>query len=53
MTRLSMKQAKELGIEMPKSSKYRARKVTIDGITFDSQKEANKYCELKLLKKTG
>lgn len=53
MTRLSIKQAKELGIEMPKSSKYRARKLTIDGITFDSQKEANRYCELKLMLQAG
>lgn len=30
-------------------SKYGAKKVTIDGITFDSMKEANRWCELKLL----
>ena len=30
------------------NSKYRANKVSIDGHTFDSQKEANYYCELKL-----
>ncbi len=29
-------------------SKYRANKVSIDGHTFDSQKEADYYCELKL-----
>ena len=29
-------------------SKYRATKVSIDGHTFDSQKEADFYCELKL-----
>ena len=30
-------------------NKYHARKTTVDGITFDSQKEANYFCELKLL----
>ena len=31
-----------------KKSKYRANKVEIDGIKFDSQKEGNYYNELKL-----
>lgn len=31
-----------------KKSKYKANKVEIDGIKFDSQKEADYYCELKL-----
>ncbi|MCI8443659.1 MAG: DUF1064 domain-containing protein [Clostridia bacterium] len=31
-----------------KKSKYRANKVSIDGHTFDSQKEADYYCELKI-----
>lgn len=31
-----------------KKSKYRANKFSIDGHTFDSQKEADYYCELKL-----
>lgn len=34
-------------------SKYKAQKTTIDGITFDSKKEAQRYCELKLLEKAG
>ena len=34
-------------------SKYSNRKVNIDGITFDSKKEANRYRELKLLEKVG
>lgn len=33
------------------ASKYHAKKVTIDGHTFDSTKEADRYCELKLLEK--
>ena len=32
-------------------SKYNARKTEIDGVLFDSKKEANRYCELKLLEK--
>lgn len=32
-------------------SKYRSRKVTINGITFDSRKEAARYQELKLLER--
>jgi hypothetical protein len=31
-----------------RKSKYRANKTSIDGHTFDSQKEADYYCELKL-----
>ena len=34
-------------------SKYRAKKVTIDGITFDSQMEGRRYQQLKLLKRAG
>ena len=34
-------------------NKYNARKVTVDGITFDSAKEANRWCELKLLQRAG
>lgn len=34
-------------------SKYRNRKVTIDGIIFHSQKEAQYYCGLKLKIKSG
>lgn len=36
-----------------KRSKYGAVKVTVDGITFDSKKEARRYHELKLLQKAG
>lgn len=33
--------------------KYGNRKVIIDGIAFDSKKEGNRYCELKLLQRAG
>lgn len=53
MTRLSRAQARRMGINVPGPNKYGARKVTVDGITFDSKKEARKYQELKLLKRAG
>ena len=34
-------------------SKYKAVKTTIDGITFDSKREAKRYSELKVLEKAG
>lgn len=34
-------------------NKYGAKKVTYNGITFDSKREANRYCELKLLERAG
>ena len=34
-------------------SKYNNRKVVVDGITFDSKKEAQRYGELKLLQQAG
>lgn len=33
--------------------KYRNKKITIDGISFDSIREGNRYRELKLLEKAG
>ena len=33
--------------------KYHAKKMNLDGITFDSKKEANRYAELKLLERSG
>lgn len=34
-------------------SKYHSKKITIDGITFDSKAEAQRYCELKMLERAG
>jgi len=55
MIRISSKQAKALGINpgTRKKSKYNSRKVSVDGITFDSRKEAQKYIALKLLQRAG
>lgn len=47
---------KNLGKDVPKEStksKYNSRKVRVDGIPFDSQKEADYYCDLKLLLQSG
>lgn len=33
--------------------KYHNKKITLDGIAFDSIREANRYRELKLLEKAG
>lgn len=33
--------------------KYHNKKATADGITFDSKKERDYYCELKMLKMAG
>ena len=34
-------------------TKYGNVRTTVDGITFDSKHEANRWCELKLLEKAG
>lgn len=36
-----------------KKSKYNSTKKVVDGIKFDSMKEANRYVELKLLQRAG
>lgn len=38
---------------LSKRNKYNARKSVVDGIEFDSQKEAKRYSELKLMEKAG
>lgn len=42
-----------LGEQLEKQNKYRNKKTTYDGITFDSKKEANHYLALKQMKKLG
>jgi hypothetical protein len=37
----------------PSRNKYKATKHIVDGITFDSKKEATRYCELLLLQRTN
>ena len=37
------------GEPQPKENKYHAKKVTVDGITYDSTKEANRFQQLLLM----
>lgn len=39
--------------KMARRNKYNAKKIKIDGHTFDSKREAQRYCELKLFLKAG
>lgn len=34
-------------------NKYNNKKTIVDGVTFDSKKEAQRYCELKILERAG
>lgn len=36
-----------------KKSKYHNKKTAVDGMLFDSKKEAERYCELNLLQREG
>ena len=38
---------------MRRAGKFNAHRTEVDGITFDSKKEALRYMELKILSKTG
>ena len=38
---------------MKRASKYKSIKVVVDGITFDSKREAKRYGELKLMEQAG
>lgn len=44
---------KKLSKPITRPNKYKNQKVVIDGIKFDSKKEANRYRELKLLERIG
>lgn len=39
--------------KMARRNKYNAKKIKIDGHTFDSKREAERYCELKLFVRAG
>lgn len=38
---------------MARRSKYNAKKKVVDGHTFDSKREAERYCDLKLFLRAG
>lgn len=42
-----------MAIHWNKTSKYKNKKYIIDGIEFDSHKEASRYTELRLLEQAG
>lgn len=42
-----------LPVEQKKQPKYRNNRIKVDGILFDSQKEADYYSDLKLQRKMG
>lgn len=48
MEHWSIEDYKNFANKTAHKSKYRSNKISIDGHTFDSQKEANYYCELKI-----
>jgi hypothetical protein len=52
--RWTSKQYREYQMSMtPQKNKYRNIKAEVDGIVFDSKKEAEYYIQLKLLKQAG
>ena len=53
MINWTLKQYKEHMTNERRKTKYLARKTKVDGITFDSQKEANYYMYLKIFKNRG
>lgn len=52
MTTISRQEAQAL-LTKPKRSKYNATKTMVDGVLFDSKREAAYYSELKIREKAG
>lgn len=50
---MNMPKSTAAGVMLLKKSKYGARKITRDGVTFDSVKEYRRFCELRLLERAG
>lgn len=51
--RLRMSTAEYRATAKPKKSKYGAVPTVVDGVRFDSKREAKRYAELKLLQRAG
>lgn len=51
--RMTAAEYREYISKRKKGDKYNNTKTTLDGITFDSEKEAARYAELKVLEKAG
>lgn len=52
MTRMTAKELRAL-TAVPKRNKFNAKKTVVDGITFDSAKEAKRWIYLRQLEKSG
>lgn len=48
-----MNKLKEILMQQARETKYRSQKITVDGIAFDSVKEANRWQELRMLERAG
>lgn len=53
MTRITLKRKTVFTRSGTGKSKYKARKTVIDGITFDSEREARRWQQLRLLERSG
>jgi len=51
--RMTVAEFKALTENKQSKSKYHSKMTEVDGILFDSQAEAKRYCELKLLLRAG
>lgn len=51
MEHITLEEYKQL--QQKGKSKYKAKKTEVDGIKFDSQKEANRYLDLLVLQRAG
>jgi len=51
--RMSAKKYQDAMAKPKRGNKFGARKTVVDGITFDSKREAEVYGELRLLERTG
>ena len=53
MNRMTAEEYREYLASRKRGDKYGNTKTVVDGITFDSEVEANRYAELKMLEKAG
>lgn len=53
MLRLTREEYNALNERKKSKNKYHAQKIVVDGITFDSKREAQRYHELKLMQAGG
>lgn len=51
--RMSRQQYQSETTKKKRGNKYGAKRTVVDGISFDSKREAEVYCDLKLLEREG